>query len=270
MSGWKAGDVVTGPYLVARNNATTGIHTDEFAQRQGFARAVVAGPNHLTFVSTLIEVELGAAWLERGRLGVRFSAPVYDGDQVRVLLKINGVGEAFAAEYQSENAAAGVVATGTAGWVPANAEDSLPPPAPSSPEEQLLDLKAIQDGERIPAETVIAATDQVAAFCDLHHDHLARPERVPASYLSPMLFAPARRFLTERGVGPGMWGQLDIRQHRPLRPDTPYRYEGTVLSRRRRGNLEIVDFAFAAREADGTLACAISHSHLIPHRDRPA
>jgi hypothetical protein len=269
MAGWRSGDVVYGPYLVARNNASSGIHTDEFAQSQGFERAVVAGPNFLTFVSTLLEDELGPAWRERGRLSARFTAPVYDQEQVRAVLTVAGEGEAFAADFVIEKAdGASVVATGSAAWTPADAEETLPPPAPSSPVDQLLDLNLLRDGERVPRETVTAKADDVARFRDQNHDRIPGEGRVPVPYLSPLLFLPARAWMTERGVGPGMWGQIDVRQHRALRPDTPYRYEGTVRSRRRRGALEIVDFAFAAREQDGTLVCAIAHTHLIPHRDQ--
>jgi hypothetical protein len=266
MDDLKQGDVISGPYLVARNSATSGIHTDAFAQSQGFKRAVVAGPNHLAFVSTLIEERLGAAWLERGRLAVRFTAPIYDGDQARALITVQETSDSFAATFQTENGEAVICARGTAGWTPADAEASVPPPEPSSPVAELLDLAAIEPGERIPTDTVTADGAEVARYCAQNHDHLARPGRVPVPYLSPLLFAPARRFLTARGVGPGMWGAIEIRQYRPLRSNTPYGYEGTVLSRRRRGSLEIIDFLFTAHVQSGEPVCAISHSHLITHR----
>ncbi len=268
MSDWQTGATITGPYLVARNSASTGIHSDEFAQNQGFKRAIVAGPNHLTFASTLLEQELGERWLEHGRLQVRFTSPVYDQDQVRVVFTVNGTGEALAADYQLENANAVMVASGSAAWTPAGGEATVTAPPPSSPADELLDLRALVAGEQITEDQVIARGEEVSRFCQQNHDQLARPGRVPSSYLSPLLFGPARRFLNQRGVGPGMWGEIDIRQYRPLQTDTPYRYEGTVLSCRRRGNLEIVDFLFTARDPNGQPLCAISHTHLIPHRDR--
>lgn len=267
---WNSGDTITGPYLAARNNATSSVHSDEFARNQGFVRAIVAGPNHLAFVSTLIEQELGPAWRERGRLRARFVAPVYDGDRVRAVLTVHGTGETFAADVTSENGDAKVVVTGAAAWTPPDAEETLPPAVSSSPDEELRDLRALRDGERVPTEEVLATREEVARFCTLYHDHLDAPDRVPTTYLSPLLLIPARRFMYDRGVSPGMWGEIDIRQYRPLRPDTPYRYEGVVRSRRTRGSLEIVDFLFSTHDRDGALMCAISHTHLIPHRDLPS
>jgi len=262
---WKIGDVIAGPYLVARNSATSGIHSDEFARSQGFERAVVAGPNHLTFVSTLLEEQLGARWREQGRLRARFTAPVYDGEQVRAVLTVRGAGEGFSAEYILEKADATVVATGSAAWTPMEEERRE---RASSPPEELLDLRALTPSERVPAESVVARWEAVERFCRQNHDPLVQPDRVPTSYLSPLLFHYVRVWLTERGVGPGMWGEIDIRQHRALRPDVDYRYEGTVLSLRRRGALEVIDLELVAREEGGALACAITHAHLIPHRDR--
>lgn len=269
MGGWRAGEMITGPYLVARNSASTGIHTDEFAQRQGFARAVVAGPNFLTFISTQVEEALGPAWREHGRLVARFTSPVYDQEQVRAVFTVTGEGEAFSADFVMEKAdGATVVATGSVGWTPADPEAALPDAAPSSPVDQLLDLNLLADGARVPRDTVIARAEDVARFREQNHDTLPGDGRVPTSYLSPLLFLPARAWMSELGVSPGMWGQIDVRQHRVLRPDTVYQYEGIVRSRRRRGPLEIIDFAFAAREQDGALVCSIAHTHLIPHRDK--
>lgn len=170
---WATGAEITGPYVVARNSARTGIHSDEVAQRQGFARAVVAAPNHLNVASTLIEQGVGPDWRARGRLRARFTAPVYDGDPVRAVLTIAGTAGDFAATFVLENAAAAVVATGGATWVEANAEETVSPPKASSPEDGLLDLRALADGERIPGESVMAGAEAVARFCAQNHDALA-------------------------------------------------------------------------------------------------
>jgi hypothetical protein len=267
MAGWQAGDVVRGLYLTARNSATTGIHSDEFARRQGFARAVVAGPNHLTFLCTLLEQELGPPWLQRGRLRARFTAPVYDGDRVRAVVTVlSTLTDGFEAEYQLENEGGTVVAQGTA-WF-GETEHAAGRPPESSPREELLDLSALEPGEPVPGEVVVATAEAVARFCELNHDPLHRPGRVPTSYLSPLLFAPARRFLDARGVGPGMWGEITVRQFAPLQTDHPYRYRGEVLALRRRGDLEIVEFLFSAADERDTPVCEIDHTHLIPHRER--
>jgi hypothetical protein len=268
MSEWQAGSVIPGPYLVARNQASTGIHTDEFARRQGFERAIVAGPNHLTFANTLIESALGPRWRERGRLQARFTTPVYDRDEVRAVITVNEVGDAFSADFMLENANAAVVASGAASWTPDDDRIGAGAARPSNAPSELLDLAALTPGERVPADEVRPAWEDVRRFCGQNHDQLAAPDRVPATFLTGLLFAPVRRWLYERKVGPGMWGEIDIRQHAAMTPDTTYRYEGVVRSLRRRGNLEIIDLELAASTSDGRLVCAIAHTHLIPHRDQ--
>lgn len=56
-----------------------------------------------------------ARWLEHGRVGVPFVSPVYNGDQVRAVLRITGEYDDFAAEFQCENGVAAVASIGRAG-----------------------------------------------------------------------------------------------------------------------------------------------------------
>ena len=252
-------------WLVARNSAATGIHSDEFAQRQGFKRAVVAGPNHLSFAANLFETTLGEEWLANGRITARFTAPVYDGDELQVTCTPLESPSPEFAQWETRNRDGTLVARGSAGWTK-DAENARPA-AESSPAHDLQDLRAISSGDRVPGETVVPRAEAVDAYTRLNHDALARSGRVPTAYLTFLLFSPARRFLDSAGVGPGMWGEIDIRQFQPLIVDEEYRYTGTVLSVRARGRLELIDFEFEAHAKDGSLACSITHSHIIPHRD---
>lgn len=252
-------------WLVARNSASTGIHSDDFAQRQGFERAVVAGPNHLSFAATMFEAAAGPDWLARGRISARFVAPVYDGEALQVTsTPVEGDLQAFA-RWETRKRDGAVAVSGTAGWSPA--EEPPPRIRESSSPAELLDLAGIRPGSRLSESIVVPREDVVADYCELNHDPFAAPGRVPTAYLTFLLFGPARRFLDHAGVGPGMWGEIDIRQHAPLVAGAGYQYSGLVLSVRRRAALEIIDFAFEARDATGALACAITHTHLIPHRD---
>ena len=84
-----------------------------------------------------------------------------------------------------------------------------------------------------------------------------------------MIFRPVRDLLDQRGFRGGMFGTLDVRVHRRLRRGLRYDYAAQVIGLRRRGQLEFIDLELRAYEA-GALACAVTQTHIIPHRDRPA
>ncbi|MBI4201684.1 MAG: MaoC family dehydratase [Chloroflexi bacterium] len=59
------------------------IHLDEaFAAQSSFGRVVAHGMLGLAFVSEMLAQAFGRAWLESGRLRVRFRAPAYPGDDL--------------------------------------------------------------------------------------------------------------------------------------------------------------------------------------------
>lgn len=266
MKRWISGETYTLEPRVARNSASTGIHSDAGAQRQGFERAIVAGPNHLSFVASAFEEQLGAEWLNRGRISARFTAPVYDGDEITAEIAVGSAGDDFEASWRTRNQTGVVVAAGAASWVPES--EPIRPERASSLPEVLLDLRDFRTGERVPSGTVTPEPTAVAAYVSLTGDSVSSLDAAPTGYLTFLLFGPARRWMDSRGVGFGMWGEIDIAQHAPIVPGRTYRYDGSVLSVRRRGDLELIDFAFAAHDADENLVCSIAHTHIIPHRDR--
>ena len=59
------------------------IHLDpEFAAASSFGQIVAHGMLVLAFLSEMLTAAFGPAWLESGRLKVRFRAPVYPGEEV--------------------------------------------------------------------------------------------------------------------------------------------------------------------------------------------
>lgn len=59
------------------------IHLDpEFAAASSFGQIVAHGMLVLAFISEMLTTAFGPAWLEGGRLKVRFRAPVYPGEEV--------------------------------------------------------------------------------------------------------------------------------------------------------------------------------------------
>ena len=59
------------------------IHLDaQFAAASSFGRIVAHGMLVLAFLSEMMTTAFGSAWLESGKLKVRFRAPAYPGDEV--------------------------------------------------------------------------------------------------------------------------------------------------------------------------------------------
>jgi len=61
------------------------IHSDlEVARRTGLDATIAQGMQTLAFASELMTNVHGSAWLERGRISVTFTKPVFSGDTVTV------------------------------------------------------------------------------------------------------------------------------------------------------------------------------------------
>jgi acyl dehydratase len=71
--------------VVARNWATESsnrIHADDVAALYGFRGGLVPGVTTIAYLVPAVVAALGREWLEGGRLNVRLSSPVYDGETV--------------------------------------------------------------------------------------------------------------------------------------------------------------------------------------------
>jgi hypothetical protein len=105
--------------LTAYNTATAStnkIHDDTVARRYGFGGGLVPGVDVYAYMTHLPAAGLGLDWLGRGAMRARFVAPVYDGEEVRV------VGDGASLEVR--NGGGSLCATGSAG-IP-----DEPPPQP--------------------------------------------------------------------------------------------------------------------------------------------
>jgi acyl dehydratase len=266
--------VIEGPYHTAVNQLQTYLHNDEAARAQGFRGGVVGGPNFLAYANTLIEEQLGERWTHGGRLHTRFRSPVYAGDRVRAVLTLTGQGERWAADVLLKNQQGEVVAEGDASLVEPGFEATGRTPRRHEP-EGLVQLSSLARGERMPPPafdwfrfSVVPDAEDVAAYCERNQDRLASPERIPLAYLPRLLFNPVRWLLDAHGVGPGLYGELDIRQYRPLVPGARYEYGYEVVATRRRGKFELLDSAMTAHDAAGVLVAAVEETHLFPpHED---
>ena len=78
-----------GPWTVARNlaaDARGSIHDDTEARRRGLPGGLVPGNVQLVLVQRGVVEQLGPSWYERGTLDFTWARPVYDGEELRLLV----------------------------------------------------------------------------------------------------------------------------------------------------------------------------------------
>jgi hypothetical protein len=69
---------------VDSSDPTNLIYHDEYARKFGFSSGLVSGVFIYSYMSRSLIEFLGTDWLERGSVEVRFTHPIYDGDDIRV------------------------------------------------------------------------------------------------------------------------------------------------------------------------------------------
>jgi hypothetical protein len=264
MTDWRPGGVIESPWQEMRHHIRAYLHEDEAAREVGLRGGVIGGYNYMSLAALLFEQQYGSRWLNEGRLTARWGSPVYEGDEVRAVVSIAGAGDDLDATYVIERRDGEVVTRGTVCWVDTNALDRGDDGA-SVAAEELHDLRVLSVGERLPATEVTARREDVDGFCERTNDALYRPDRIPTAYLARLCWLPARAVLDARGVGAGLFGQVDIRQFQPLAPEVPYGYDAEVLALRRRGHLEILDIRLSVLAPDGAPMCVIDQTQLFPH-----
>ena len=95
--------VVQNPDAASANR----IHSDEVARAHGFRGALVPGVVTYALMCPAVVVALGSEWLDRGEASVRFTKPVYDGDEIEISSELSERG----ALVQARNQAGEVCAT---------------------------------------------------------------------------------------------------------------------------------------------------------------
>ena len=76
--------------IIAVNTAAESenkIHDDRVAAQYGFRGGLVPGVTVYGYLAAAVVDHFGEAWLERGAMDVRFSSPVYEGEEVHVAIE---------------------------------------------------------------------------------------------------------------------------------------------------------------------------------------
>ena len=87
------------------------IHSDDVARAHGFRGALVPGVVTYAHMCPAVVVALGADWVERGEAAVRFTKPVYDGDEIEISGDLTEAGAAVQARNQAGEVCATLVAS---------------------------------------------------------------------------------------------------------------------------------------------------------------
>ena len=270
--------VIRGAARTARNHTRVNLHDDAAARRQGLRGGVVGAPYNLYLVHALLYEQLGERWLEHGRLAARFIEPVYDGDELRARAELATADDDLVSTWTIDNQSGATIARGVAAWSSTHDEPSseagAPPDAtgdttgdttgeaPSGP---------LAAGEDVPAQSVSFDPDDLGSYLSqnglLEHGAGGPDAPVPHSYLVRWMFMPARRYLDERGIRGGLYGEVDVCLFRRMRSEIEYRYGATITDVRWKAPLQFIELEMVAREPGGALACVMRQMHIIPHRD---
>lgn len=146
--------VVSNPDLDSENR----IHSDEVARSHGFRGGLVPGVVTYAHMCPAVVVALGTEWLDRGDATVRFTKPVYDGDQLEISTELTAEG----AEIRARNEAGDECAILHAAVSPARAT----PGEPSGLQLRSLQAKLSAD-EANPAGLLRLANRLVTAHFDI-------------------------------------------------------------------------------------------------------
>lgn len=177
--------------IVARNSAassTNVIHADDGAKAMGFQAALVPGNALYCYLESAIRGSLGPDWTRHGAAEVRFTAPVYDGDQLAARARPAGDGSVDVSLVREES---GQVAVSGRAWLRGDEE---PPPAVTDfPRHDLPDTPppfneawALDQGEFGSLDPVITREDVAAYLTGMGERPDAFGDDVPSAFLARM------------------------------------------------------------------------------------
>jgi hypothetical protein len=128
------------------------IQDDEYARRYGFRAGLVSGTSIFAYMSRILIESMGKDWLERGSADIRFTRPVYEGEEIRVGGTITSLTEdgALLLDCQASNNQGAICGIGAGHLHP---QVPLPEPEisdyPSGPAKlhRPISLETLQPGE---------------------------------------------------------------------------------------------------------------------------
>ena len=196
--------------IKARNTSTqseNAIHHDDVARSYGFAGGLVPGVTVYAYVTHPLVAAWGPDWLERGAASVRFTKPLFEGDEAVVGGPSDAGAEGATASVSVRTGSGGECSTATA---------TLPMGRASAPDPAGY-VAAPLPGERPPALAANLSVgrvmgspvnrydaDAAAAWLDKVDDDLAL-YRGPKGYVHPAFYLDQANKALSQNVRLGPW-----------------------------------------------------------------
>jgi hypothetical protein len=212
------------------------IHDDAVAAQYGFRGGLVPGVTVYGYLAAAVYEHFGAEWLERGAMDVRFQKPVYDGDDVTVIVRPEGDGRVCVE--------AGDCASGIA-WIHAEDPTTLSDDAPLSRKIPSAETLAVGTVLGNWTESLDLTKPGVCAPLDAGIDGRAHP--------AVMLSLANRIFLENYQLGPWMHVSSEVRKFESAKDGDELRVRARVEDRYERKGHEFVVLDVAIFNGERTI-----------------
>jgi acyl-coenzyme A thioesterase PaaI-like protein len=196
--------------IKARNTSTqseNAIHHDDVARSYGFAGGLVPGVTVYAYVTHPLVAAWGPDWLERGTASVRFTKPLFEGDEALVAGPTDaGVeGGTATVSVRTGSGAECSTATATLPHEPVSAPDPAGYVAAPLPAERPPAVASNLCVGRVMGSPVNRYdADAAAAWLDKVEDHLAL-YRGPPAYVHPAFYLDQANKALSQNVRLGPW-----------------------------------------------------------------
>ena len=250
----QSGALQVGSWVKARNLAADvsgSIHDDAEARRLGLPGGLVPGNVQLVLVQRAVVDAFGPAWYERGSLSFSWARPVYDGEELRLLVGTSrtGLDEQRAISLVLQKRDGSPAAIGRAGL--AGSPEKLQAPwkaaVAESPDAAADPLPEEPIGMEFPAKTIALDARQVEGALGGLDPNRWYTETSPwgGPILPTVAFLPftgqGRRWRRDEKartsphprsrIRAGMNGALDLLQTGPMFRDQPYERRMVVVAK---------------------------------------
>jgi acyl dehydratase len=218
--------------FVARNYAhasDNAIHSDpDIARRLGFAEGLVPGLTCYAFVVDTLAGPglLGEDWHIRGRIRVRYLAPVYEGEELTVVITGQAADEGLAVEVRDRVGATRLA--GTAG-LRSGEDPAVPtwPHQPPPPELHPLDAEGLLAAEWLTTIGLRPTREEAAAFrSSIGMDPPGEADVVDPGFLARTYREAVSQ--TFRRLGPTVHTGSEVEHLRAVRYGQPLTVRGRV------------------------------------------